>query len=293
VRYLRKIPRRRLIAIVLAFFTFFLSIDYCAFPYGRWNNGHSVNRGENGLWLRYTWYFGQDSPVEMQAMTQRLICERIHYAYFHVRSIRKDGTLNFKYADKARLLVANVHRQAPEVKVIAWAYVGNSRGAGRVDLSNPNVRRTMVKEASWLTTDCGFDGIQWDYEICENGDAGLISLLRESRAPLGPKKVLSVAEAVWVPRPLRHWGWGDDYIRRVAANCDQITVMDYDTACWLPRAYVWLTHQQVVHLRRLLHRVTLIVVYWSVFRRIVTVPGRIYPTQKTLGWLYWECARAW
>jgi hypothetical protein len=46
------------------------------------------------------------------------------------------------------------------VKAIAWIYVGNSRGEGRVDITRPDVRLRMVQEAVWLTTVCGFDGVQ-------------------------------------------------------------------------------------------------------------------------------------
>ncbi|MBV9866419.1 MAG: hypothetical protein JO316_13785 [Abitibacteriaceae bacterium] len=105
----------------------------------------------------------------------------------------------------------------------------------------------MVKEAQWLVNTCNFDGIQWDYEICDNGDPQLITLLRETRAALPKTKLLSVATPMWLPAPLGHWGWSDAYFAQVGATCDQMTVMCYDSALYLPRSYVWLMRQQVIH----------------------------------------------
>ena len=117
---------------------------------------------------------------------------------------------------------------------------------GVVDLSKPEVRRKMVSEAVWLTNECGFDGVQWDYEICPSGDRGLIDLLSETRAALPAGKTLSVCTAIWMPDN-GEFGWSNEYFGEVAAHCDQMTVMAYDTAAYFPRLYVQVMHDQVVH----------------------------------------------
>lgn len=221
--------------------------DYVAYPYGRWDGGRSGNRGENGLWLRYTWYFGQHPPLELAPLAQRLRQAQVRYAYFHVRDIRADGTLRFRHPRSAKQVTDALHRQAPDVRVIAWVYAGNAQGLGHVDLTKPAVRRAMVQQAVWLVGDCGFDGVQWDYEICPDGDAGFLALLRETRAALGPAHLLCAATPLWLPGPLRHWGWSDAYYSRVAAQCDQIAVMCYDSAVYSPRGYAALVRHQVVH----------------------------------------------
>ena len=222
-------------------------LDYYAYPYGALPGGASYNHGENGLWLRYTWYFGEHNAVETQQLARHLQERQISSAYFHVRNVTHDGTLNYRKLQEARKLVATLHQSAPGVILYAWAFVGNRAAGGRVDLSNASVRQAMVSEAKWLTETAGFDGIQWDYEISDDGDANFLSLLRETHAALRPGKRLSAATPMWLPGPLQRWGWSDGYIEQVAASCDQIAVMCYDSGFWTPRSYVWLVRQQALH----------------------------------------------
>jgi hypothetical protein len=242
----RRLRRAVLGALILLFIA--ITIDYFAYPYGRPPSAPTANRGENGLWLRYTWYFGQHSDEDVRQLARSLSERQVRYAYFHVRFIERSGRLHFRYPEPARRLNAVLHREAPGVRRIAWVYVGNAHGAGNVNLADPAVRRRVVEEVRWLTTACGFDGVQWDYEICADGDPDLLALLRETRAALPPGKTLSVATALWSPEPFRSlgYGWGDAYFRQIAALCDQVVVMAYDSGIYLPRAYVSLVHQQVI-----------------------------------------------
>ncbi len=242
--------RRLILGIALAALACLL-LDFCFYP---WNaplpGGTAANRNENGLWLRYTWYFGQHSDAEVAQLGRDLTQRQIHYAYFHVRYIGKSGNLRFRYPEAARRLNATLHRSAPDVKSIAWIYVGNTRGTGSIkDLSDPEHRRRMVAGARFLVTDCGFDGVQWDYEICPDGDAGLPALLAETRAALPPGKILSVATALDAPGVTTRlgYGWSDAYFGALAHSCDQIAVMGYDSGLYLPRAYVSLMREQVLH----------------------------------------------
>jgi spore germination protein YaaH len=129
--------------------------------------------------------------------------------------------------------------------VIAWVYVGARPQKDGVDLSQVAVRKSLVKEALWLVNDCGFDGVQWDYEFAANNDAGLLTLLDDTRAALKPDHLISVDTPMWYPSTL--WGWNDDYFRAVSGKCDQICVMSYDSYLYLPRAYASLLSQQVIH----------------------------------------------
>jgi hypothetical protein len=223
-----------------------LLADYWLYPRLAPIGGRSFNSGENGLWLRYTWYFGEEKE-DVWALAARLKQQQIRYAYFHVRFIRKDGTLAYRHPEVKQLLNRlRARLNDPSIKLLAWIYVGNERGLTGVDISNDVVRRNMVREARWLVQTCGFDGVQWDDEICEDGNTHLLKLIRETRAAL-PGKMLSVSTAMWLPRPFGSWGWSDEYFKQVAATSDQIAVMAYDSALYWPRHYVWLVRQQVIH----------------------------------------------
>jgi hypothetical protein len=244
--------RAKIAGVVLLLTLAALVLDYFAYPYGAPLPSPSGNRGENGIWLRYTWYFGEHSADDLERLPRDLADRQVRYAYFHVRYIGKSGRLRFRYPENARRINARLHRDAPGVRSLAWVYIGNARGIGDADLSDPAFRRKAVAEAVWLVTACGFDGVQWDYEICEDGDRDLLALLYETRAALPPGKTLSVATALWSPQPFRAvgQGWGDAYFREIARRCDQIAVMGYDSGLYLPRAYVALMREQVIRVSR-------------------------------------------
>jgi hypothetical protein len=240
----------RWIVGLLAVLMLLTGVDYYAFPYGRSVAAGNYNSGENGLWLRYKWYFGEWGASERRDLARKLGERQVRYAYFHVRSIERDGSLKYRYPDKARRLLADLRQHVPDVKLIAWIYAGNRRGRGAVELSHTQVRRRMVEEAVWLVTACGFDGVQWDYEICPDNDPHFLKLMQETRAALPTGKHLSTATPMWLPVPLGGFGWSESYFSRVAATCDQIAVMCYDSGFYLPRSYVWLVQQQAVHVTR-------------------------------------------
>jgi hypothetical protein len=230
-----------------------VAVDYLAYPRLAHIGGCSLNTGENGLWLRYTWYFGKWQDTDLQKLARRLQSGQIRYGYFHVREVAPNGHLRYHYLTSARRLTAALHREAPGTKAIAWVYAGNERtySSDRADLSNPAVRQTMTKEAAWLVNDCGFDGVQWDYEVCGDGDQRLLALLDETRAVLPKGKIISVCTPMWYPWPWpRGYRWSEEYFAAVAARCDQLTVMCYDSMMYLPRAYVWLVRQQAPHVTR-------------------------------------------
>lgn len=228
------------IAFLLAIAIGFV-VDFFVYPATTEIGGRSFNTGENGLWLRYLWYFGKYTPEELKAMMQRLNEYQVRYAYFHARGINRIGKLEFHNGAEAKRLAQAVHSSCPSTKVMAWIYVGSNV----VDISNPTIRKQMISEASWLLNDCGFDGIQWDYEFAVNNGDHLISLLTESRQSFPASSLISVATPMWYPGTL--WGWDTGYFERVAANCDQIAVMCYDSFFYLPRSYVWLVKQQAVN----------------------------------------------
>jgi hypothetical protein len=253
--YRQRLRRRRrwLTAGALLLLVLLVTGDYYLYPRLARPAGRSFNRGENALWLRYTWYFSPLGEAKLDELARSLRAQQIRYAYFHVRSIRPDGTLRFRFGPNARRLTDGLRRRAPGVKVMAWVYVGNEYGVpgeSGVNIASALVRGRMVREALWLTRECGFDGVQWDYEVCPDRHEGFLRLMRETRTALPPGKLLGAAVPMMTARPLRRWGWSAEYAGRIARTCDQLAVMAYDSSLWLPRAYVWLVREQTVSYTR-------------------------------------------
>lgn len=242
-------PKRRKTLKICSSIALFLCalvvVDYFTFPL-RSDNGRSFNSGNNGAWLQDKWYFGEKSEVERRALVRRLQAAQIRSAYFHVRFIKRDGTLRFHFPDEARRLNNAMQRDAPDVQSIAWIYIGNRRGLTGVDITSTHVRAQIARETRWLVEKCGFDGVQIDYEICSDGDTHLLRLLSEVKTAIGRDKILSVATPMWLPSSFGQWGWSENYFAQVAARCDQIAVMCYDSGLWLPRSYAWLVRQQAI-----------------------------------------------
>src|SRR5438552_5705283 len=84
-----RIARGALLLLIL------LVADYALYPVLSRPGGISGNRGENGLWLRYRWYFGRRSDADRRALARRLRKQQIRCAYFHVRHITRNGTLRY------------------------------------------------------------------------------------------------------------------------------------------------------------------------------------------------------
>jgi hypothetical protein len=230
--------------LVLGLFVAAFVADYYLYPWGAPVGGQSFDQGANGLWLRYTWYFEQHSDSEVSELADKLIDNHFRYAFFHVRYIERDGALKFRYAENARSLVTRLKTKAPQVRSLAWIYAGNKDGRGEVDLADQAVRVKMVEQAAWLVRECGFEGVQWDYEVCRDGDRDYLKLLEETRAALPKGAFLSVAAHNLFPPPLSRFGWSEAYYSEIASRCDQIAVMGYDSGFVTPRSYSWLLKRE-------------------------------------------------
>jgi hypothetical protein len=202
----------------------------------------------NGAWLRYYWYRGKHNEQQWLSMLERLKSHKVRYAYFHVLGVNPDGRLQYHQLKEARQITSRVHQSCPDTECIAWVYVPSDFASSGVDLSKKASRIALHKEAQWLIEDCGFDGVQWDYEFAPNDDKRFLDFLSESRALIPRDKLLSIATPM--SYPLTMYGWNDAYFKKVAPYVDQIAVMSYDSFLYLPRAYGALVARQVVHVSR-------------------------------------------
>lgn len=210
------------------------------------------NKGENGLWLRFHWYFGKKTERETRQVAALLRDKQIKFAYFHVLDVKPDGQLRYRKPDEAKRLIAAFRALAPDVKFVAWVSSGDWYPAHGTNLSTPKVRENMVASALWLTRECGFDGVQWDHEPCPNNSSDYIELLRATRKTLATDKFLSVATPMVYPDYSDSFGWKAPYFGRVAETCDQIAIMAYDSPSLTPWGYVQRVEQQVSIITRVI-----------------------------------------
>ncbi|PQV65443.1 Glycosyl hydrolases family 18 [Abditibacterium utsteinense] len=224
-----------------------LCCDYFLYPRFE-TRAPKIHSRRNALWLHFSWASGKQRE-SISHLAARMRRDDFQDAYFHVRYIGQSGGLRFRDETAARRLNVQVKAAAPGIRRLAWLYIGNERGITGVDISKVEIRQKITRETQFLTRDCGFDGVQIDYEICSDGDLDFLQLLREIRAAT-PGKVLAVATPMWLPPPLGAYGWSEKYFGEVAKNCDQIAVMAYDSALYFPRHYVWLIKEQMFRVPR-------------------------------------------
>lgn len=222
-----------------------LVIDYWTYPLLSSTPSQKFAGGSDGIWIRYTWYFGEVPEQEMRTRAAQLQEDGFKYAFLHVRSAGKSGGLIHDYMDRAVEMNTVVEEAAPDLMRIAWIYVGNEAGLGSVDLSSDETKRALVETARRLLKEGKFEGIQWDYEICPDGDEDFLKLLRLSREKLPTGTFIGVCTPTNYGWPLAGFGWSEGYLRKVAELSDQIAMMVYDTGMVLPRLYASHVRRQV------------------------------------------------
>ena len=235
-----KLLRKRWVRITLWLALSFAAVstfDYWTYPLLSASPAQKFARGTDGIWIRYKWYFGEVDESYMRKHSRWLQDNGFKYGFFHVRSAGKSGGLIHDYMDKAKNLNRVVAESAPNLERIAWIYVGNEAGLGSVDLTAPRTKEALIKTAKRLLDEGGFEGIQWDYEICPDGDQDFLELLQMSREALPQGTFMGVCAPTNYGWPLASFGWSEEYFRDVAELSDQIALMIYDTGMVLPRLY--------------------------------------------------------
>ncbi len=251
-----KLTRGRIIGLSIAALLLALAADYALYPRFAGIGGDVPMLPMPGVWMRYWWFTGDRSPEELEAELTKLWSHGIQEHHFCVGQVRADGWLERGHPDAARAIGAMYERQWDSmpadwvINPMAWVIVLNERAGGDVDIADPQVRAAMVEEAVWLVEEAGFHGIQWDWEFAPDATDELLALVRATKAALPFGTPVSITTPPWMPWPLRRWGWSEEDFRRAGAECDHLYVMCYDTGMVLPRAYVWLVRQQVIHVAK-------------------------------------------
>ncbi len=226
----------------------------CLFRPGTHLPGAAFNRGTNAAWLGVEWVAEPHSEAEIVALSADLTARQLTTVYVFTTYRQPDGTFNPTYDDAATFVPA-LKRAAPELDVQAWIGLP----LGYVNLEDAATRTAIAEFCATLVREVGFDGVHLDPEPVHDGDGGMLALLEEVRAALGPGPRLSLAgRRIWPLWPavrwpaVGRWTWSAPYYREVVRRVDQVAVMVYDSALpWAPLYRQWVRFQ-VIALSRIL-----------------------------------------
>ena len=241
-----------------------------AFGFVIWRLGQTVtnysgahfNRGQNAVWLEHTWAGEPHSAGDYDALAARLSHEQIGYVFAHVGPLDSDGTIPDARASNAAALAVALHQRLPGLKVLAW--IGQVEISGgfppdqSVNLTVSPVRAQIAHTAAHFVQDLGYDGVHYDIEPITNNNPRFLDLLDETRAVLPPSAIISISAQKWAPDAkaatlLRDVGradawWTTYFYSAVAAHCDQIVAMLYNTAMPTAWSYQLAVKQETQHI---------------------------------------------
>jgi hypothetical protein len=207
----------------------------------------TADRGLNAIWVKHAWVGSAHTEAEYRDFAALLKRNRISDVYVHVGPLNGDGTIDPGRYRHAPQLLARLRAHDGQVRIHAWIGQVEKSGGGPLDLSNGDVRETILVTARQLI-DLGFDGIHYDVEPVPSGDPNYVDLLRKSQILTRsrhkatsvaafkalPSSVVSVVSAL-LSRPIGLWD--GSYFQEVAQSVDHVAVMMYDTA--LPYDYLY------------------------------------------------------
>lgn len=216
------------------------------FAYLLWSPGQVVTDGShdrrsNGIWLSHGWLgddrwfanhkqrdtlppFREAVYIEEQAAFWRRM--GIVDLFPHLAPVRADGHLPGVDAAQVELLLDHTEG----LHVMPW--IGGVLGRD-VHPSDSAWRSSFTAQvAGLLSNHPRLAGVHLNVEPWPSDDADMLVLLEELKAALPGDAVLSVAAypppTHWHPHPDLHWD--ESYFRQIAARCDHLAVMMYDTA---------------------------------------------------------------
>lgn len=200
--------------------------------------GGARSTGADAEWLGHAWVDGRKTQADLDALTARLRGSGVRDLFVHAGPFRDDGTLDEALRPKASWFAENLREALPRIRVQAW--LGAHPIPGEMDLSSPQTRANVLASVGQILDD-GFDGVHYDFEPVEDGDLELLAMLSQTRPLVRQRRAILSVSAIhtepWaglatcvrlLPGSLALWS--TDYLRRVAAEVDQVAIMAYDTA---------------------------------------------------------------
>lgn len=197
--------------------------------------------GNDGLWMGHRWFDDARKPVsdaELAEMAARCRKLGLRHLFVHAGPIDARGEIPpYRIERWARVREA-LRREWPGVRLYAYLGAINRQYWGvaddTLDLGDAAARARIAEVCRELVTEAGFDGIHFDIEPLQEGDAGFLALLEATRKALPSGASLSVATPHVRPPlmppvdPFTRF-WTEDYYRQVALRSDQVAYMGYDS----------------------------------------------------------------
>jgi hypothetical protein len=197
------------------------------------------------------------SADEIEDLARHLQQHDIDYVFAYTSYLKPDNQFNPTF-DYAADFIAEFHKAAPEIKLLAWIgvpvqittpegeYVANR-------LADSAVRETIAGLSAKMVNDFKFDGIHLNTELMVTDDAALIETLEIVKTTLPENAFLSLAthalrpqeQVTSIPYPQVAHHWTEDYLTEVAGQVDQIVLMAYDSALFFPSDYRHWVYDQV------------------------------------------------
>ena len=196
-----------------------------------------IDKNGNAVWLEHRWLQEGVLDEEIVALSVHLKANGIRYVYPHLTPADRAGHLPSYSRNAARRFCKLLRTHSPEIRILPW--VGGVQSGfqqmrpGTILLDSDLYRQTFADECIAMIHELGFDGIHLNVEPVESGDRRLLKWLDYLKTRLGETKILSVAGSKpsffegFNVSPLRAWDL--DYYAQVAARCNQLVIMNYDT----------------------------------------------------------------
>ncbi|MGO9545438.1 MAG: hypothetical protein ACLPPF_11670 [Rhodomicrobium sp.] len=195
----------------------------------------AFDRGDNALWMRRHWLHEGPTHDEIAALVESLRERGIRRIYPFLGPMDAEGWPGWRskaghvryVPERAAAFIAEIHRIAPEIRVIPWT--GGNLDSD-VHLNDPAQRKAFAEQARRLVA-LGADGVQLNVEPLPTGSADYLTLLREVKAAIG-NRTLSVA--AYPPptdeQPGSDVRWELPFMRKVCRHANELAVMAYDTS---------------------------------------------------------------
>ncbi len=174
------------------------------------------------------------TPAEIAALVESLRARGIRRIYPFLGPMDREGWPGWRSKagfvrydpERAGAFLAEIHRIAPEIRVIPWT--GGILGSD-VNLKDEAQRKAFAEHARRLVA-LGADGVHLNIEPLVGGTSGYLELLREVKAAIGDR-TLSVA--AYPPpisaQPAEDTHWELPFLREVCRNANELAVMAYNT----------------------------------------------------------------